>query len=181
MIPERAIVRMLLNSHYLYGIISIGSYTRQSLLSKLIIRTHALTILSHSNMTFIYKEWLDIRDKFLNLEFIRILRVINLSREYLSVRILHHTCGISRNTFALTAVPSHKHLIQIAVVQGIFRERHFPHAILQSGKGILLFCLPVGECAHEPYSGSIRSIFAENPSAFRQMMKTEIFISVGKV
>ena len=78
MITERAVVGMLLNSHYLNGIVAVGGDARKGLLAEFIICAYTLLLLSHTYVALIYKEWFGVGSEFLNLEFVGFLRIIDL-------------------------------------------------------------------------------------------------------
>ena len=180
MIAKRTIIGVFLNSHDLDCIISILGNSGKSETSELIIGTDPFLILSHSDVTFIYKERFCIRSEFLNLEFVRVLGCIYLSREDMCLLILHHATCISRDTLSASAVPFHKHLVEIAVLHGIGREFTLPVAILQTCECVsgIIFA-PVVECAHQMYGRGVRRIFAEHPSILL-LMQTEIVVSIGE-
>ena len=180
-IAERTIVGMLLNGHDLDGIIAIGRYARKSLLAELVVGAHTFLLLGHSYVALIYKERLGVGREFAHLEFIGIFRGIDLGGEYLGVGVLHNSVGIRGDTFSLATVPGNKHLEEIAVVEGIFRKRQFPHSVLRAVEFVFIGGLPSGECTDEPYLAGIGCILPEHPSPLRKMVQTIEFICVGEV
>ncbi len=181
MVSERAIIWVLLDCHNLYCVISVSCNTGKSFLTELIISSHSLFLLGHTDMALIYKERFGVGREFLYLEFIRILRQIYLGGENLCIGILNHTVGVCRDTFTLTAVPSHKHLEKISIMESILRKLDLPDAIVFSCQFIGIRSFPFRECAYQPYVCSVRGEFTEYPSAFRKMMQTIKFISVCKL
>ena len=143
MIAEGAVVRMFLNSHYLDGVITVGRDARKCLLPEFIVCAESFLILCHTDMALIYKERLHIRGEFLYLEFVRLLRIINFGRENLCHVVLHYSCGVSRDSFPLAAIPADKHLVEVSVVEGILGKTQLPIAVAYRLELIFIICLPI--------------------------------------
>ena len=115
MVAERPVIRMLLYSHYLYGIIPVGLDTRKHVFTELVISTHALFILSHAYVAFINQQWFGFWHKFFHHPPVFFFRCPHLGRKNMRLLVLHNARGISRNTFAAATVPGHQHLIQLSM------------------------------------------------------------------
>ena len=145
MITERAIVRMLLYGHDLDSIIPILHDTRQDVLPKLGIGSYLLFACRHTNMAFIDQQRRSIGFELLNLKLIRILRIPNLSTEYLRLLVLYNTLNPSWDALARAAFPFHQELKQILVVKHIFSQRNLPHPVVQAIQSVAFVFLPTVE------------------------------------
>ena len=131
-VAERAIVWVLLDSHNLDCIVSVFSYARKDKVAEFRVSTHAFTLQCHTYMTFINKERFCFRNKIFIFPAEFLFRVPHLCGEEVSVFVLHHTSGVSRDAFTLTAVPFDKHFVKIAVVESFCREFEFPHTAVKT-------------------------------------------------
>jgi hypothetical protein len=179
MIAEAAIVGVLLNSHNLNTVVSVFDDTRQDVLTKFVVCTYLLCILSHTDMAFVDEQRVGMRSDFI-FKCIRVCRIPNLCREYLGTFVLHYSVGPCRNTFAAASRPVHHELIEVEMVQCVLLQREFPHAIANAGELIVDMLFPVVERADEEDLRSVGCPFAENPSLFG-MVQTEVEISRSKI
>ena len=181
MITEAAIIRMLLNSHHLNGIVAVLLDARQHILSKLLIGTHLLGILTHTHVALVNQQRRLIGLEGLFLPYIRFLWVPHLGRENLRLVILYHTTAPSGNTLTLATVPVYLHLVQLSMLQGFFREFQFPVACSFNTLTAIFLCfLPIVEITNQIDIRSIGSPLTEHPS-LRQLMQTKIKMTRGKL
>ena len=173
---------MLLNSHYLYAVISLLDDAWKDVLTEFSISAYFLGILSHTNVALVDKKRCSIWLKGLFLPLIFLFRSPYLSREYLCLIILYHTTNPCRNTFTLTTRPLYKHLVKVTMFQSRLRKFYLPVlSILILLEGILRGFLPVVEIADEEDFCCIRCPLTENPLTFLCAMQTIIEIACCKV
>ncbi len=181
MIAERTIIRVFLNGHHLYAIVTIGDDARQYVLRKFLICAHFLSVLSHSDVAFVYEQRRFVGLELLFPEHIRLLRVPNLCGKNLCVVVLHHTLAPCRYALAFAAVPFHLHLVKVAVLHGLFRQPQFPVASAFNALELILGrLLPTVEVANEEYLRGVWRPFAENP-ATSSLVQTIVQMASGKV
>ena len=149
MISERAIIRMLLNSHQLNRIISSINDTRQNINPKLIISTNATMFLRHTYMRFIDQRRHSLTFKRIILPAVRLSMIPDLRIKYLGIMILHHTSRIHRDTFTTTALPMHLQLIQLTMLQRICRQIQFPHTLINPAQRKFRRLLPITKLTYQ--------------------------------
>ncbi len=172
---------MFLNGHHLYAIVTIGDDARQYVLRKFLICAHFLSVLSHSDVAFVYEQGRFVGFELLFPEHVRLFRVPNLCGKYLCVVVLHHTLAPCRYAFAFAAVPSHLHLVEVTVLHGLFRQSQFPVASAFNALELILGrLLPTVEVANEEYLRGVWRPFAENP-ATSSLVQTVVQMASGKV
>ena len=115
LIAERSIIRVLLKSHDLQGIISQVRNLRQDIQTELLKRSDLLLLSRHSDMAFIDKRMRTL-SRLSMLPFIR-LRIPHLSAECLCMRILHRPGDICRDSLSTTARPFYIQLVQSAMIK----------------------------------------------------------------
>ena len=167
---------MLLYGHDLDGVIPILHDTRQDVLPKLGIGSYLLFACRHTNMAFIDQQRRSIGFELLNLKLIRILRIPNLSTEYLRLLVLYNTLNPSRDALARAAFPFHQELKQILVVKHIFSQRNLPHPVVQAIQSVAFVFLPTVESSDQVNSRSMRGPLSEDPP-FQCLVQSEIQIS----
>ena len=173
---------MLLNSHYLYAVISLLDDAWKDFLAEFCICTNLLGILCHTDVALIDEKRCSIRLEGLFLPLILLFRCPHLSREYLCLIILYHTTHPCRNTLSLTARPLYKHLVEVTMLKGCLREFYLPIlSVLTLLEGILGGFLPLVEITDKVDFCSIRSPLTENPLAFLIAMQTVIEVACCKV
>ena len=173
---------MLLNSHNLYAVVSLLDYTRQDIVFEFLVCAHLLCILRHTNVALVDKQRRRVRLESLLLPFIFFLRSPYLSREYLCLIVLNNTAHPCRYALALTTVPLHEHLVEVAVLKGCLGKLYLPVlSVLALLQGILWRFLPAVEVADKVNLSSIRSPLAENPFALSVAMKAVIQITRSKI
>ena len=181
MIAKRAIVRMLLNGHYLNAVISIFNNTRKNILFKLLVGAHLLGILSHSNVTLVDEQRIGVWAESFLLPHILLLRSPHLSRENSSVLILHHPVGPCRNALTFSPIPFHVHLVMVAMPYCLCRHLQFPVACAFNSLATKSFCfLPVVEVANKINISGIRRPLSEHPSS-AVFVQTIVIITTGKI
>ena len=180
MITETAIVWMLLDSHYLYAVISVGSNAWQHILAELAVCTHLFLLLCHTYVALVYEQRITLWLEFVVLEHILLLGCPYLSTEYLGSLVLHHSSHPGRNTFTATAVPINLHLVVLSVGHGLQRHFAFPHTTCKWFQFILGQFFPVGEVSNQYNLLCIRSPLTEHPSR-RCTVKTEIEITRSEI
>ena len=117
MVSERAIIRVLLNSHYLDAVVPRFHDARQHIDTELIISAYSLLFGGHTDMAFVNFQRGSSRAEFTYFKFIGIFRHPNLSGEDMSNRVLHHISCPSGDTLALTAIPYDDKFIEVAMLQ----------------------------------------------------------------
>ena len=127
-IAKRAIIGMFLYSHHLNAVVSILDDTRQHIVLKLRIGSNLFCILPHAYVTLINEQRALLGLEVLFLEFVFLLWIPNLCREYLCVIVLNHAAAPCRNAFAFATIPTNLHLVEVAVLHGLFRQLQFPVA-----------------------------------------------------
>ena len=173
---------MLLNSHYLYAVISFLDDAWKDVLTKFCIGAHLLGILCHTDVALVDKKWCSIWLKGLFLPLVFLFRSPYLSREYLCLIILYHTTNPCRDAFSLTTRPLYKHLVQVTMFQSCLRKFYFPVlSVLTFLQGIFRGFLPTIEITYEENFCSIRGPLTENPLTFLIAMQTVIEIACCKV
>ncbi len=156
---------MLLNGHYLNGVIAVGMDTGQHFVAELGVGAHALALLGHTYVTFVNEQRLGVGLKVGHLPRIR-LGSPDLCGKQMRHRILDHTCGVGRQTFAGATGPAHIHFIEIAVMQGIGRQRDFPHTVVAHTVELIAgHSLPTRKITYHTYRSSAGSPLAEGPGA----------------
>ena len=107
---------MLLDSHNLYGVISILYDAWQYIILELSISSHLLGILCHSDVAFIDEQWAGIGLKPFTMPLVRLFRVPHLRGEYFCLVVLDHTLTPCGDSLPFPTVPMNVHLIQIAMM-----------------------------------------------------------------
>ena len=173
---------MLLNSHYLYAVISLLYNTWKDVFFEFGISTHFLCILCHTNVALIDKERCRIRLEGLFLPLIFFFRCPHLCREYLCLIILYHTTNPCRNTLSLTTRPLYEHLVEITMFQSCLWKFYLPIlSVLTLLKSILRCFLPFVKIANEVYFCGIWSPLTEYPFTLLVAMQTVIEITSCKI
>ena len=178
MVAERAIVRMLLDSHYLYAVIAEFSDTRKNVLTELLVSRNFLGISSHTNVAFVDKE----RLFFLLAVFDIFMFPLkfrcgpNLCGENLGVIILYDTTSIARDSFAIASIPLNEQFVELSMLHGIFGEICFPDAVSNGLEAIVFVLLPVVHVSFDIDGCGVWSPFAEHPS-FIGVVQSEIEVT----
>ncbi len=181
MIAERSIVGMFLYGHNLDAVVAILDDTGQHIFTELIVSTHLLCVLRHTDMALVNQERRLVGPKGLFLPYIGGLRLPYLGGEYLGLLVLYYTLTPCGNTLAVAAVPIDVHLVKVSVLDGLLAEFQFPIAEIIKTFGPETFRLgPSVEISHEIDIGGIGCPLAEHPSA-REFMKSVVLMAVGKV
>ena len=110
MIAERTIVRVLLDSHDLDGVVAVLGDARENEVTEFGICAYPLLLLGHTDMALIYEQRACVGAETLHLPFVRLGRP-HLGGEHMGVLVLHHARGIGRDTFTAATVPVHDHLV----------------------------------------------------------------------
>ena len=181
-VAERAVVRMLLDSHNLDAVIAVGDDTRKYVVLELRICAHLLCIFAHSYVALIDEQRTLVRLESLFLPNVRLLGCPYLSRENLCVLVLNDTTNPRRDALALATVPLYVHLEEVAVLHCLLRQLQFPVACSFDTLSTIFLCLlPVVEVADKIDVCSIRCPLTENPSSARSLVKSVIVVTTGKV
>ena len=170
---------MLLDSHYLYGIISVGMHAGKHIFAEFFIRTHLLGVLTHAYVALIYQQWFYIGLEFLSLELIR-SHIPHLRRENGCLFVLHHATGIGGYAFATSTGPIDAQFIEVAVVYLVGIELYFPHSVAYIAKAVSLTFHPIVECTHHIDGCGIWCPFAKYP-AVGCAMEAKVVVRIGKV
>ena len=181
MIAERAIVRMLLDSHHLNTVIAILDDTWEHVVLELRIGAYLLGILAHSDVALVDEQRRLVGLELLLTESVGFLRIPYLCGENLCIVVLNHTTAPGRNTLAFATIPLHLHLIQVAMLDSLLAELQLPVAC--SGDTLALVFvvfLPVVEITNKIDFRRIGSPLAEHPS-LRQFVESEIEMSCRKL
>ncbi len=105
MIAERAIVRMLLDSHHLNTVIAILDDTWEHVVLELRIGAYLLGILAHSDVALVDEQRRLVGLELLLTESVGFLRIPYLCGENLCIVVLNHTTAPGRNTLAFATIP----------------------------------------------------------------------------
>ena len=180
MVAKRTIIRMFLNGHDLYAIVSVLDDTWKHVVPELHVCAHLLGILSHTDVAFINQERRSICLEFLLFPFVWCW-VPNLSGEYLGGVVLHYASCPSRDTLTVATFPIYVHLEEVTVLDGFLREFQFPVARTFNAFSLISvrFC-PIVEIAHQVNGCCVGCPLTENPSA-RSLVQAKILMSIGKV
>ena len=180
MITKAAIVWMFLNCHDLDSIVTSFFDARQDIFFKLSISANFLSILSHTNMTFINEQWINIRFKAVITPIEGVLRTPNLSGENFSLIVLHNASCPSRNTLTAATIPINFHLVEVAVLHCLLRQNDFPIAgTWNFFEAVGFFFFPVIEVANQENGRSIWCPLTEHPTII-SLVKTEIEVTACK-
>ena len=173
---------MLLNRHYLDGVISVGGDARQNVLAELAVGADPFALLGHADMAFVDHQRARVGLELLDFPFIGMLGCPHLCREQLGILVLDNAPGVGGNAFAAAAGPFDYHLVVLSVVDVAGTQSRLPDAVGagQTPQLELLHRLPVAEIAYESYGGCAGSPFAENPSAALGAVEPEIFMGIGE-
>ena len=180
MIAEAAIVRVLLDSHNLNGIVTVSLYAWQNVLFELSVSADLLSILCHTDMAFIDEQRIDVRLEVVIIPLEGLFRIPDLCGEDFGLFVLHNTRCPSGNTLAAAAVPVNLHLEEVAVLHCLLRQVDFPVAGTRNLlEAIRFFFLPAIEIANQEDSGSIWCPLTENPTII-SLVKTKIEVTRSK-
>ena len=177
LVTERAVIRMLLKSHYLKSIITELSHLRKDIQSELLESTDLLLLRSHTDMALINKRMRSLA-RLLVLPYIRFHRIPHLSTETLGMRVLHSSGHICRQSFSSTAFPLDVKLEQGSMIKEHVREHYLPVSASYRLECIYITAFPVVELTDDIYLGSIRRPLAEHPVTLIITMQTIIHMIV---
>ena len=176
LITERAVIRMLLKSHYLYRVIAQVSHLGKHVAPELLKSTDTFLLSGHSDMALIYERMFPFPGLAV-FPHIR-LRVPYLGAESLCMRVLDSPGHIGRQSFRPSAGPLNKKLIQSPVRQEHAAKAYLPVARTDRLQSIGLTAAPVVELPNQIQFGSVGSPFAEHPSAVLCLVKSVIHMVV---
>ncbi len=181
MIAERAVVRVLLHSHYLDGIVSIADNSRQDALAKLTVRAHFLLILRHTDVALVNQERLCLWTQRLRPPTVRSLGRPDLGRKDMRLLVLHHTIGPSRDALSFPSIPLDVHFVELSVAQCSGGKRQLPvFRVLYAMAAISIKFLPPAEVTHKTDACGMGCPLTEHPSPVRSV-QPEVFMAIGKV
>ena len=171
---------MLLDGHYLYGVVAVGGDAREHFLAELVVGAHTLLVFGHAYVALVDEQRRDVGPEVGDPEPVGMLGLVDLRGEYLGLGVLHHACGVCRDAFPHAPFPFHAHLVEVAVTDGVGGDVHLPGAVAQAREAELLQVFPVGEIPYEPYVGGVGGIFAEHPSV-GVAVQAVVLVGVGEV
>ncbi len=181
MVAERAIVRVLLDSHYLNSIVAVGMDARHHQVAEFNIGANPFTLLSHAYVALIYKEWLCIGLEPLHFPAVG-LRHPHLSREKMGVFILHNPGCIRGNPLPFSTFPTDNHFVVLTVVQCLGGQLQLPDSVIgKAGQSVPHLLLPVAEITDKGDFRSIGRPFTEHPASIFRAVKTEIIMCVSEI
>ena len=163
MISETAIVRMFLDSHDLYAVVSVFGNTGKDFFLEFPVTAHFLFLLCHTDVAFIYQQRVSSRFERPFFHFIRFFRCPYLCAEYFGLLILYDTGGPCGDTFATSAFPVYHQFIQVSMFYGIGRKFDFPITVCLTFQTVFLFFLPAIESSYQEDLGRIGCPFTKNP------------------
>ena len=180
MIAEASIIRMLLNSHNLDTVVTVGCNTWQYVFAEFVISTNLFGILCHTYVAFVNHQRTYVGVEYFLLEFIRFCRIPYLCAEYLGLIILHYTSSPCRNSLTFATIPAYQHLVKVTMMQRIFRKTNFPVIGTSQTFQFIACCrFPVRKITDKINFLSIRCPFTEYP--FRTFeMQSVIKVSTSK-
>src|SRR5574344_1709361 len=162
LIPERPVIRVLLQSHYLHCVVSERDYMRQYIFSKIGKIGNLLLLGGHSYMRLVNQ-----RSCAKSFEFIPpsvlFVGVLNHRGKEFSIFILNATSGINRKPLSRPAVPLHIPFEKSPWINQFFREAQLPVAVSDTKHEIILMPFPSVKISYHIYCGSIRCPFTKTP------------------
>ena len=131
MVTEGAVVRVLLHSHDLHGVVTQRGYTRQHIVRKLPVAVNARLLTGHADVALVDERNLHrggIPPRIPPL--IGVLRFPDNTAVVVGLRILLCVADPSRDTIPMLVIRAeHMHLHPLTVPQGIRRQCHLPHPV----------------------------------------------------
>ena len=180
-IAEGTIIRVLLNGHYLNGVVAVLLDTGQHVLREFLVGTDFLGILSHTHVALVNQQRRLVGLKGLFLPLVGLFGVPHLRREDLRLVVLYDATAPGGNTLAFSPIPLHLHLIKLTVFEGFFREFQLPVAGSFNALALVfLVLLPVVEVTNEVDFCGVRCPLAEHP-ALGELVETEIEVTTGQL
>ena len=179
-IAKRAVVGVLLDSHNLNGIISVGCHARQHIGAELVVASHSLLISCHTYVALIDEQWRCIWLEVFYLEFVGSCGIPHLSREDVGLFVLHHAGGIGRHTLAFSTIPVHAQLVEVAMVQSLRLHYQLPGTVVDARHAEVLSFFPIVEVAHHIDFSGIRCPLTQHP-ALAGLVQAEKLVGVGEV
>ena len=181
MVAEGTIIRMLLDSHDLNGIITVLCNARQHIVLELCICSYFLCILTHADVALVDEQRILLGLEARFFPHIGHGRIPHLGREDFCIVVLHHATTPGRYPLAFASIPFHLHLIELPMLEVFVAQAQLPVASAFNALAtVVLIFLPVVEIANEIDIGRIGSPFTEHPST-AQLMKSEIEMTGSKV
>ena len=182
MVAERAVVGVLLYGHYLDGVVTVGSDSRQHLGAELAVGADALALLRHAYVAFVYEQGLGVGHEIVVLPFVGAVGMPYLRREYGCLFVLDYACGVGRDALARASGPAYYHFVKLAVADVVGCETEFPHSVVVNACGsVFQLLLPPGKVACEHKRGGVRRPFAEHPATVGAAVEAEIVMGVGEI
>ena len=179
MVSKGAVIRMLLNSHQLKGVIASSYDSGQNIDFEFPVRADTWSFLSHAYMGLI-----DYR-MVITFTWCRIFPLVcshlipNLGAEYFGDIILNRTCSVCGDSFSFTTIPPYQKTIKTSLMKDLFSDMEFP-IVTKILKCKFFLRLPVGMFAYKENLRSIGSPLSENPTC-KRFMTAEKIITVGKI
>ena len=180
MISEASIVGMLLDSHYLNTVVSIGSDAWQDLFAEFSVASHLLLLSSHTDVAFIDEQRVDLRTECLMLEFVGSPRCPHLCTEDFVYWVLYHPACTGGDALSLASFPANFQFVEVAMFDGISGKFQFPIHHVFPAQLVLRMFFPVIEVSNQVDFRSIGCPFSENPSILCAM-QSKIEVSVCHV
>ena len=182
MVAERAVIRVFLNGHNLYGVIAVGCDARQHEFAELVVGAHAFALLRHAYVAFVYEQGLGVGHEIVVLPFVGAVGMPYLRREYGCLFVLDYACGVGRDALARASGPAYYHFVKLAVADVVGCETEFPHSVVVNACGsVFQLLLPPGKVACEHKRGGVRRPFAEHPATVGAAVEAEIVMGVGEI
>ena len=171
---------MLLEGHYLEGVVAQVLDIRQDIFPEFIEGGHLLLLRAHAYVALIYKG-MPARPRLSVLPSVRLVRSPHLCAEDLGFRVLDSPCGICRKPFPSASGPLDIKLVELSVAEEHRIEADFPVPVPDRMKGIRLGLSPVVELPDQVYLRGIRSPFTEHPRAVAPAVQPVVQMVVHRI
>ena len=163
LVAEGAVVRVLLESHYLQDVIAQALDLRKHVDAEFLKSGHLLLFRAHSDVAFVNHR---IAARTRPAGFPLVGRSVpHLGAEDLGLRVLDDPGHIGGNPLSAASCPFHPELVEIAVVDAKVRDAQLPVAVADRLELIGFGALPVVEVADEVYPVGVRGPLPDYPAA----------------
>ena len=171
LVTKGTIVRMLLESHYLDGVISKLLDPRKHILAEIIERSDLPLLRAHPDMALVDQRMRP-PEHLVMFPWIWFRRVPDLGTENLRDRILHESLAICRDTLASAARPFDEQLVQFPVAQEHRIQPEFPVPLPGYLELVGTRAFPVVEFTDQVYLRRVRRPFPDHPGPVRLLVET---------
>ena len=164
LIPEGAVVRVLLQGHDLQDVVAEFLHARKHVPAEILERGHLLLLAAHPDVAFIDQR-MGPPPGLAPRPLVGNGRIPDLGREKLGLRVLDNAGHIGRQALPAPARPLDPELVELPVVQEHLRDAELPIATAHGLEGIGLGALPVVAVAGQVDTRGVGRPLAEHPVA----------------